>query len=303
MHTTISGIELKLKETADNFALKSYMDKINSITAYPSIPTLFKLGPKGDTYFPELNIEFGEEEYVFKTEKVDGTNIRVVFLPNQGGIVIGTRDDLLLLNGDTILDQNYQFSFLARYRGEIDHLVAELVSYCKTIPDTLTVVYVEMYGGEIGAGCKNYTQDKNCVGFSIFDIADIDLSTYDNLIRLTTCQISGWRKRVGPKWRTMRELRYIRDYIVNTPFVQVVGGCCWHEWKKTYLGQSSKNILENCYSELRRTINVSHAKLHPSGLDTPEGLVLRNEDRSKIAKIRFETLEKTFRVNEQKRRK
>jgi hypothetical protein len=46
---------------------------------------------------------------------------------------------------------------------------------------------------------------------------------------------------------------------------------------------------------LRCTIPTSHCALDATGLGRPEGLVVRNADRSQIAKIRFEDYERHLR--------
>lgn len=303
MDTSMTELELLLKQTADNIALKAYMDKVNSITKYPSIPTLFKLGPKGDTYLPELLVSFEDYEFIYQTEKIDGCNIRIVFLPENGGIVVGMRDELLVLNGDTILSQSYEGSFVERYRQEIDELVTKLILERPKMSGNVETIYLEMYGGVIGNGRKNYTRNIDCVGFRIFDIASVDGGVFKQLMMLTTAKISEWRKYQGPCWKTVSELRSTLTSYKSVQTVPEINGRFWRMWKDKCFTRNEGFILLSCYDQLKDELRFTKTKLDSSGLAAPEGVVLRNEDRSKIAKIRFETLEKTFRVNEQKRRK
>ena len=83
-----------------NFAHKEWdFDKLNSLTKYPSILTYHELGTKGGLKegLVEGKSFAGQEVYI--TEKVDGTNGRVVFATNDKGEVVdyllGSRENLL----------------------------------------------------------------------------------------------------------------------------------------------------------------------------------------------------------------
>ena len=65
-------------------------DKINTLTKYPSILTLHKLGKK-NILLNELTTPI-ENEKMYATEKIDGTNIRLLFYGNER--IIGTRENL-----------------------------------------------------------------------------------------------------------------------------------------------------------------------------------------------------------------
>lgn len=84
-----------------NFLLQSCdLNKLNSMTKYPSIPTYHALGDKG-TLLEQIvtfNVDDGE---VILTEKVDGTNSRIILLPD-GNFVLGSREELLFAKGDLI---------------------------------------------------------------------------------------------------------------------------------------------------------------------------------------------------------
>lgn len=79
------------------FSLRSCdLNKLNSMTKYPSIPTYHTLGNKG--VLLEETVRFEGE--VVLTEKVDGTN-RIILLPD-GNFVLGSREELLFAKGDLI---------------------------------------------------------------------------------------------------------------------------------------------------------------------------------------------------------
>ena len=72
--------------------------KLNSATKYPSIPTYHSLGERGRLL--DQCIDLAEQDLV-ATEKVDGTNSRIIILPD-GMYLIGSREELLHAKGDLI---------------------------------------------------------------------------------------------------------------------------------------------------------------------------------------------------------
>jgi hypothetical protein len=75
--------------------------KLNSATEYPSIPTYHVLGDKGRLR-EEVQVSFANEE-VLVTEKLDGTNTRIVVLDDRS-YVIGSREELLHARGDIVFN-------------------------------------------------------------------------------------------------------------------------------------------------------------------------------------------------------
>src|ERR1051326_1446206 len=72
--------------------------KLNSLTKYPSILTYHALGDKG---ILKEAVQFPFEGRVIGTEKVDGTNSRLIFCPDQS-VLVGSREDLLWERRDLI---------------------------------------------------------------------------------------------------------------------------------------------------------------------------------------------------------
>ncbi len=68
------------------------------MTKYPSIPTYHALDPRNGGLLDETVPFTGT---VLATEKVDGTNARIVQLPD-GGYLLGSREELLYAKGDLI---------------------------------------------------------------------------------------------------------------------------------------------------------------------------------------------------------
>lgn len=63
-----------------NKYFQRYLSYLNSMTKYPSIPTYHKLNEKG-ILTAERNVIF--DEPVFATEKIDGTNARILLIPKD----------------------------------------------------------------------------------------------------------------------------------------------------------------------------------------------------------------------------
>ena len=70
-------------------------EKLNTLTKYPSILTLHKLGKK-NILLDELTTNIEDEE-MYATEKIDGTSIRLLFYGNER--IVGTRENLFTYDG------------------------------------------------------------------------------------------------------------------------------------------------------------------------------------------------------------
>ncbi|MEU7933598.1 RNA ligase family protein [Micromonospora echinofusca] len=134
---------------------------LNSLTKYPSIPTYHALDPRDGGLLAECVAFTGP---VTLTEKVDGTNARIVVLPD-GAYLVGSREELLCARGDLIGNPAL---------GIVDALrdVAERLSVAATA-DRVTVFYLEVYGGRVTAASRQYTAERQ-VGHRLFDVAVLD---------------------------------------------------------------------------------------------------------------------------------
>ncbi|HEY7427666.1 MAG TPA: hypothetical protein VH682_25770 [Gemmataceae bacterium] len=74
------------------------LGKLNSMTKYPSILTYHALGHKGVL---QETVQVPFEGRIIGTEKVDGTNTRLIFCPDQS-VLVGSREDLLWERRDLI---------------------------------------------------------------------------------------------------------------------------------------------------------------------------------------------------------
>ena len=251
-----------------NLILEHGKQKINSLTKYPSILTLHKLGQKG-RLTSELTTDI-QGETMFATEKIDGTNVRIICLGNQ--YLVGSREFILHHNEDLYFDPA---------QGIVDGL-KDLKINIPIDYQQLTVIYGELFGGKVSANSKQYGTDK--LGFRVFDMAVFsDLSILEQSLE----DISRWRERetengiiYGQAFLTKDVLEtyaHLFDIVPTVPFD---------------LGDMShQSILDN----LRQFIPQTNVPLSELAQKKPEGVVLRNNDRSKIVKIRYDDYERTLR--------
>lgn len=105
---------------------------------------------EGDWTLPEFEYLAGNV-WVF-TEKVDGTNIRVIF--KDGGVTFGGRTEDAQIPAQLVTRLNERFLPMAAKLAEV-------------FPDGSAVLYGEGYGAKIQKGGGNYRQDQD---FVLFDV-------------------------------------------------------------------------------------------------------------------------------------
>lgn len=241
-------------------------DKINTLTKYPSILTLHKLGDKGklqtDLTTP---IEF---ETMYATEKIDGTNARIICYGTE--YLIGAREFILHHSDDLYFDN-----------------AQEIVSGLKTlkvqIPQTekLTVIYGEFYGGKTSANSKQYGKEIN--GFRVFDIAVYEDSS---ILDEDLSAISRWREK-----ETENGIIYGQNFLTREDMLRQFSSFEYVPLVEFRLENfEHKTVLDS----LNKFIPKTNVALTQTALNRPEGVILRNKDRSKIVKVRFEDYERTL---------
>jgi hypothetical protein len=236
--------------------------KLNSMTKYPSIPTYHELGEKGTLLEKTVQFDTG----VILTEKIDGTNARIVLLPD-GNFVLGSREELLYAKGDLIGDPAL---------GIVKSLKALAEGLPQDMPG-IAVVYCELYGGRVTAASKQYTSQQE-VSWRLFDIAIIE--DHDPLFCLPIQQIAGWRDRGGQYFLTEDELTDVASSfdIALTPRLGTV--------------DSLPISIEEAYEFLKATLPKTLSAIDEGAGGRPEGIVARDFSRQAIAKLRFEDYER-----------
>ncbi len=239
--------------------------KLNSITKYPSIPTYHSLGERGSLL--EDCVSFGNRE-IIATEKVDGTNSRIILMPD-GCYLIGSREELLHAKGDLI--HNPALGIVDALRKTADRIVSSFQAPEKII----TTVYLETYGGKTTAAAKQYTSKRE-FGYRLFDVSRVSVNQLESKLEA----ISSWRENGGQEYLSEKSLGEFAESVQLelTPRIALINSLPvsiqeTHEWLCSKIPETLVAMDENAGGK-------------------PEGLVIRTADRSIIAKIRFEDYER-----------
>lgn len=237
--------------------------RVNSLTKYPSIPTFHTLDPRTGELLDE-HVDF--PGVVLVTEKVDGTNGRIITLPD-GTWLVGSREELLTARGDLV--HNPMLGIVDALRDVADDLTMQ--------DDVIRVFYLEVYGGKIGKQGKHYGPG---VGRRLFDV--VEVADYEELLARPREQISSWREHGGQRFLPELELaRWTTDDVELTP-------------------RLSAALLPTDVAQVRDWLGdllpATRAALGDHAPGRAEGVVVRTLDRSAVAKIRFEDYDRTLRA-------
>lgn len=264
-----------------NEMLTNNFAKLNTATKYPSILTYHVIGDKGRLK-DELsyNVPFENEEVYF-TEKVDGTNSRIIICGDD--YIIGSREELLYAKGDRVT--NPTLGIVNTLKPIAERLVREL----ELKVTEFVVIYGETYGGNIGKNKKNYTKSGE-FGYRMFDLwkmSGIELLGMFNLI--SQSEISLWRENGGQPFVSVEELNAYNDKL-NLPKVPQL---------LTMQRNDLPSDIEGIYELLK---NYERTKVGLDEHGKSEGLIVRSKDRGFITKIRFEDYEKTLGIKNKKKK-
>ena len=245
------------------------LGKFNSMTKYPSILTYHNLGEKG---ILQETVQIPFEGRVIGTEKVDGTNTRMIFCPDLS-VVVGSREDLLWERRDLI--GNPAMDIVQAVKETVHRLFEKL---CR--PDRIAVYFVEVFGRNIGGGAKNYTKEGK-VGFRLFDVVFIE--NFEEMLGWPAQEIAGWRDGGG------------QAYVDADQIVHIANDIGFQSVPVLFDLNASEipTDLEETHQFLLR-FETSECKLDSEANGVPEGVVVRSPDRRRIAKIRREDYERTL---------
>jgi len=243
---------------------------LNSLTKYPSIPTYHALDPKNGGLLEEPTVFTAD---VIATEKVDGTNARIVFTPD-GNYLLGSREELLYARGDLI--GNPALGIVEQLRP-----VAEALGQVVPWSRYLSVYFLELYGGKVGGAARQYVKDPTVFGWRLFDVATV--AGFEELLGWPSERISRWRDASGQAWATEEELRALSSLtgLALTPRLATIPP---HLMPETASGM---NDMLAGWADTRVRLD--------GGQGRSEGVVFRTADRSVIAKARFQDYERTMR--------
>lgn len=250
------------------------LSKLNSATKYPSIETYHVLGEKGrltEDLGPFAGID--EDEEIVLTEKVDGTNFRIVMLPD-GDYFIGMREELIYAKGDRIMPTALNSA------TRVARPIADYIFGTQGEASEIRVFFMEIYGSKIGGAAKNYTRGTD-MGARLFDVAFIDPAILDKERE----EIASWRDHGGQRWATEAALQRGAAGFFGIPLTPRLG---------TVKGAGLPQSTERMQEWLEQALPTTQVALDETGLGRPEGIVLRTKTRSVIAKARFEDYTRTL---------
>lgn len=250
--------------------------KLNSATQYPSIPTYHVLGERG-RLTEDRNVTFDDvdPDEVEVTEKVDGTNARIILPPlGFGNPLIGSRTELLTYVGDVIA--NPAQGIVEAVKLTADHITQRRLYE----PDELVVVFGEVYGGKVGAAWKNY--GGSAAGFRIFDVLRVPLDVLDWPIE----RIAAWR-----------DLQRGQQFVRTDVLAQAAETIDERLVPLLTEAKPPPASVADTHAWLGVTIASTLAALDVNAQSRPEGVVVRTADRSRIAKIRYEDYQRTAKAN------
>jgi hypothetical protein len=248
------------------------LEQLNSFSKYPSIPTWHAKDHRG-RLSPELTAApWPADDYV-ATEKIDGTNARILVRPND--YLIGSREAWLTAYGDRVPNQL-----------PIGHVVvnalraiAERVTHERTIPTHGVVLFLEVYGGtDKVLPCKSYGDD---VGARLFDV--MVFAKDEPAPATTPAELAAWRDNGGQRFLNETELH------------------AWaSEWGVPLVPRCPCPIPpvehDAAVAFIEETVCVLTMENRIVARQGPaEGVVVRSRDRARIAKLRTEDYARTLR--------
>lgn len=244
---------------------------IDSMTQYPSIPTYHSLDPSNGGLLDEVTVFEGT---VIGTEKVDGTNARIILFPD-GMYLIGSRTELLHAKGDLIANPAL---------GIVDAVRPIAEAACVHPSEMfVSVLFGEVYGHKIGGAAKRYASAGE-VGFRLFDIMQVPVPRFVEMAAWPVERAARWRDNGGQLFvaepglhATARGLS-----LELTPRLFQVDGC------------DLPADLEKTRAFLAEHAPATRVALGDTAPGQAEGIVLRTPDRSVIAKARFQDYDRTL---------
>lgn len=252
--------------------------KLNTISKYPSILTYHKIGDRGCLNdllsFPEM-LDMHCSGYA--SEKIDGTNSRIIIHSDSADYVIGSREDLLYSKGDRIV------SALNDICVNIHPIATKIANKLSVFENKIFIVYGETYGGKITKGSKNYISSKDDYGFRIFDIIEFNLLEFEQLINeKSVSELSYWRDAMNQPYVSVSRLKQYCELIGVKPV----------DYLMEFNLSDMPSDLKGMYAFIQ-PYKLTNAGLNGAS-GSSEGIVVRTEDRRYIVKIRFEDYERTF---------
>lgn len=276
------------------------IDVLNSMTKYPSIPTFHEMKegriiekltydlPNSSNWF-NCSPDFKD---LFVTEKIDGTNARIVLFRDK--VIIGSREEFLYASGDTLFNNAMGIvdtlkdtvESIYNYRNDIFDFIEYSMGGNKLLYVTF---YGEVYGGKIGKNAKNYVgydSRKVNTDFRLFDIASMTEDLYQTVSTYTPENLSSWRENGGQKFFLVDDSIFqFMNSIMSLSAVPFI---------KKLNSEDMPVYREDVYNWLKEVSEKTRASIDGIVYGPSEGVVIRNKNRTFIAKIRHEDYSRIF---------
>lgn len=271
------------------------IQQLNSMTKYPSILTYHNLGERGSLVNSLVeNKKFQDDESVYVTEKIDGTNTRIILFTDANSNIFdyffGSREELLYAKGDRVCIDKSGISTACSVNIEmiqksIENKMLQINSDEDRepilLPNRMYVLYGETYGGKINAH-KQYT-GHNAINLRFFDAWCMTIDEVLNYINTMTLDaLASWRDNGGQPFMSVTRLYSLLENL-NLTTVPYIHCIC---------GREIPDDLQGVWDWMQQ-FSVSDATIDSEGNGQAEGVVLRNANRTLIRKIRFEDYQKT----------
>lgn len=242
--------------------------KINTLTKYPSILTLHKFGQKG-RFTDQITTNISGET-MYASEKIDGTNVRIVCYGSE--FLVGSRNNILHYSNDFYWDESM---------GIVNQFYELKIPTLQV--DKLTIIFGELFGGKVTSNSKNYGKEKH--GFRVFDVAVLDdLSILDQSIS----DISNWREHTNDS-NIDDSLQYGQGFVDRAQLMSY-GFDLVPQLEFDLPDHNHETVL----ASLEKFASTTNVPLTETAKGGTEGVILRNFDRSKIVKLRFEDYRRTL---------
>ena len=265
-----------------DIAIEKYgLDKMNSLSKFPSILPFHKIGKRGGVT-EELNpidqIFLHQEKLgkLFITEKIDGIASRAIVYKND--YLLADKNNFVYAKGDRI----YQSIIIDQMKETVEEFIKR-----NPDPEKVHVIYGITYGYKIGNGTDLYIyNDSKKRDFRIFDIYSMGVFEFNNILGQSTKSIIDWRESNKQEFWNYTDLMDFCDGS-NVKIVPVLETDIFLKdipdkvdyaftWLKKF--KASKAILDG-------DINVNN---QGSKYGQSKGIVIRNNDRSFIRQLLFE---------------
>lgn len=256
------------------------LNVLNSAAKYPSIETYHALDPANGKLLDKgpAHTWYGP---VVLTEKVDGTNGRIILRPG-GDYFIGSREELLYAKGDRI--ENPALGIVPALKPLADRLCLSVPGEFSAQAGVTWAFFLEVYGHRIGGSAKQYTVTGK-TGYRLFDVAGIAPEVLD----WPREQVSSWRQNSGQGFLSEELLQTVSAEL-DVPLTPRL-----LPWGDRPLDSSELPVsLEETRAFLGKVLPSSLVTLDDGASGRPEGLVIRTRDRGIIAKARFQDYDRTL---------